>query len=53
MRGSRVVVVLDPERRQIHLFEGDEPTRILTDQDELTLPSVLGEFRVPVRRFFD
>jgi Uma2 family endonuclease len=51
--GVQVVVVLDPERRTLHIFEGDEPTRILTDQDELTLPSVLGEFRVPVRRFFD
>jgi Uma2 family endonuclease len=51
--GVRVVVVLDPERRTLYLFEGDEPTRILTDQDELTLPSVLGEFRVPVSRFFD
>jgi Uma2 family endonuclease len=51
--GVQVVVVLDPERRRLHIFDGDEPTRILTDQDELTLPSVLGEFRVPVRRFFD
>jgi Uma2 family endonuclease len=51
--GVRVVVVLDPERRQLHLFQDDEPTRILTDHDELTLPSVLGEFRVPVSRFFD
>ncbi len=37
----------------IHVFADDEPTRILTDRDELTLPSLLGEFRVPVRRFFD
>jgi Uma2 family endonuclease len=51
--GVRVVVVLDPERRQLHVFQDDEPIRILTDQDELTLPNVLGEFRVPVRRFFD
>jgi Uma2 family endonuclease len=51
--GVRVVVVLDPERRQLYLFDGDEPVRILTDQDELTLPGVLGEFRVPVSRFFD
>ena len=51
--GVLVVAVLDPERRKIHNFEGDEPTCILTDQDELTLPGVLGEFRVPVHRFFD
>jgi Uma2 family endonuclease len=53
MAGVQAVVVLDPERRKVHVFEGDEPTRVLTDQDELTLPSVLGEFRVPVRLFFD
>jgi hypothetical protein len=51
--GVQVVVVLDPAPRKIHIFEGDEPARILTDQDELTLPWVLGEFRVPVSRFFD
>jgi Uma2 family endonuclease len=52
--GVQLVVVADPERRQLHLFRSDEPTRILTDQDELTLPGgLLGEFRVPVRRFFD
>ncbi len=51
--GVQAVVVLDPERRQIHLFVGDEPTRILTDQDDLELPGLLDEFRVPVRRFFD
>ncbi len=51
--GVQVVVVLDPERRKLHLFEGDEPTRILTDEDELMLPNVLGDFRVPVRRSFD
>lgn len=51
--GVQAVLVVDPMRRQIHLFEGDEPTRILTDQDELTLPGQLGDFRVPVRRFFE
>lgn len=51
--GVQVVVVLDPERRQIHVYEGDEPARVLTEHDELTLPTVLGDFRVPVCRFFD
>jgi Uma2 family endonuclease len=51
--GVGIVCVLDPERRTIYLFEGDEPYRILTDQDELTFPNLLGEFRVPVRRFFE
>jgi Uma2 family endonuclease len=51
--GVGVVGVLDPKRRTLRLFEGDEPDRVLTDQDEFTLPGLLGEFRVPVRRFFD
>ena len=51
--GVQVVVVLDPERRMIHVFTDDEPTRILTDRDELTIPGLLGDFRVPVHRLFD
>lgn len=51
--GVAVVAVLDPERRTIHLFEGEAPVRILSEDDELSIPSVLGEFRVAVSRFFD
>jgi Uma2 family endonuclease len=51
--GVGVVIVLDPMRRTLRLFQGDEPDRILTDQDELTLPDLLGEFRVAIRRFFE
>lgn len=51
--GVEVVVVLDSGRRIIHVFTDDEPTRILTDHDELTVPGVLAGFRVPVHRFFD
>ncbi len=52
--GVGIVGVLDPERCTLHLFEGDEPVRILTDPDELILPTLFGpDFRVPVRRFFE
>ena len=52
--GVPVVGVLDPEHLTMHLFEGDRPVRILSEGDELALPSLLGEdFRVAVRRFFD
>ena len=50
--GVRVVVVLDPERRMIHVFTDDEPTRILTDRDELTIPGLLGNFRFPGASIF-
>lgn len=47
-----VVGVLDPERSTLHLYEGDQPVRILSEHDELTLPGLLGEFRVAVSCFF-
>jgi Uma2 family endonuclease len=51
--GVAVVAVLDPERRTLHLYEGDQSPRILGADDELTLPALLGDFRVLVGRFFD
>jgi Uma2 family endonuclease len=50
--GVSVVGVLDPERSALFLFDGDEPVRILGAADELTLPALLGDFRVVVGRFF-
>lgn len=51
--GVGVVCVLDPSRRNLHLYEGEEPVRILSEHDELILPAFLGDFRVAVRDFFD
>lgn len=51
--GVGVVGVLNPENRTLHLHEGDNPVRILNEDDELTLPALLGEFRVRVRQFFE
>jgi Uma2 family endonuclease len=51
--GVAVVGVLDPERRNLHLYEGDEPVRVLGEADELTLPALLGDFRINVGRFFE
>ncbi|CAN5731997.1 hypothetical protein BH23PLA1_BH23PLA1_33980 [soil metagenome] len=51
--GVGVVGVLDPERRTMHLYEGDQPVRILSEDDELTLPDLLGDFRAAIRRFLD
>ncbi|CAN5628750.1 hypothetical protein BH23PLA1_BH23PLA1_43330 [soil metagenome] len=33
------------------LFEVDQPVRILSEHDELSLPGLLGDFRVAIRRF--
>ena len=51
--GVPVVGVLDDDSRTAHLFFADRPGRILGPDDELTLPDLLGDFRVPVRRFFE
>jgi Uma2 family endonuclease len=51
--GVAVVGVVDPERQTLHLYEGEQPVRILGADDELTLPNVLGDFRMRVGRLFD
>jgi len=51
--GVTIVGVLDPEANTLHLYEGDQPVRILSEHDELTMPRLLGEFRVAVSRFFE
>jgi len=51
--GVAVVGVLDPARRTLYLFEGNEPVRLLGESDELTLPALLGDFRIMVSRFFE
>ena len=51
--GVSVVCVIDPSDQTAYLYEGDHPVRILTAEQELTLPDVLGDFRVRVGAFFD
>ena len=51
--GVRVVVLLDPRTATASVYRKDEIQQIYDNGDELTLPDVLPEFRVPVRRFFE
>lgn len=51
--GVTLVRVLDPTTQSAHVYDADEPERIIAADQELTLPKVLGEFRVAVRRFFE
>jgi Uma2 family endonuclease len=48
----RAVCVLDEQTEKIHVYDPDEPPRILGADEELTLPAPLDGFRVAVRRFF-
>lgn len=51
--GVVVAIVLDPDPRTAHLYRADQAPQILGPDDELTVPDLLGDFRVAVRRFFD
>jgi Uma2 family endonuclease len=51
--GVSVVCVLDQQTESAHVFTADDAPRILTRDEELTFPGILGEFRVAVRRFFE
>ena len=51
--GILFVLVLDPEAGTGHLFGSDSAPRILGPEEELTIPSLLGEFRERLGRFFE
>ena len=51
--GVVLVCVLDPPTESIRVYDADHPERVFTTDQELTLPEVLGEFRAPVRAFFE
>ena len=51
--GVTVVCLLDQVSATVHVYRVDEQPRTLHGDDELHLPDVLGELRVPVRRFFE
>ena len=51
--GVKVVVVIDPTVRTVAVFRDEELPFRLANGDELTLPDVLPDFSVPVKRFFE
>jgi Uma2 family endonuclease len=51
--GVGAVCVLDPARADVQVFTADEPVRVLTADDELTLLAFIPGLRVAVRRFFE
>lgn len=48
-----VVSVVDPVSETIMVFRAEEFPQPLHNSDELAIPDVLGEFRLPLRRLFD
>jgi Uma2 family endonuclease len=51
--GVTLVCVLDPAAETAHVYHADQPERLFSVEQDLVLPEVLGEFRVPVRRLFE
>jgi Uma2 family endonuclease len=51
--GVTVVCLLDQVSETLQVYRADELPRTLHADDELHLPDVLGELRIPVRRFFE
>lgn len=49
--GVKVVCVLDPDTSNLWVYTPDQPPRQLKFDEELTLPEVFPDFRVPVREF--
>jgi hypothetical protein len=48
------VCVVDPRRSTVQLYriDGAEPV-VLANDDEFSAPEILGELRIPVRKFFE
>lgn len=53
LAGVLVVCVLDPELGMLAVYPQEEFPRRYTADEELSLPEVFPDFRVPVRRFLD
>lgn len=51
--GVLVVCLVDQRSETVHVYRAEEEPRRLYGDEELHLPDLLGEFRVPVRRFFE
>lgn len=51
--GVTVVCVLDQMTERCRVYRSDDPGYELKSEEELTIPDVLPEFRVVVRRFFE
>ncbi len=51
--GVLKVIVLDPRSRKAHIYSAEQEPEVLGREDELTVPELLGEFRVRVGQFFD
>ncbi len=48
-----IVCVVDQVLETVHVCRDEEFRHILHNSDEMHLPDILGDFRVPIQRFFE
>jgi Uma2 family endonuclease len=51
--GVKIVCVVDPVKKSVRVYTGEEEDNVLTADQELDLSEVLSGFKVPVRSFFE
>jgi Uma2 family endonuclease len=51
--GVTAICVVDEQTENATIYRGDQPPQVLNAADDFTLPDILPDFRVPVRRFFE
>lgn len=51
--GVQTVGVVDDDTQCIHLFHADQPTQVLQENDDFSVPHILDGFQVKVARFFE
>ncbi|MHB1424691.1 MAG: Uma2 family endonuclease [Gemmataceae bacterium] len=51
--GVKVVCVLDQMTERCHVYRNEEEIQVILPDEVLTIPDVLPEFQVVVRRFFE
>jgi Uma2 family endonuclease len=51
--GVQMVCVFDDDTRTARLYSADQPERVLQQDQELSFPGILGDFRMRVRDFFE
>lgn len=51
--GVRLVLVVRPERATVTVYSDDQPERSFGVGEDLTLPELFPDFRVPVRSLFE
>lgn len=49
----KAVCVLDDESRRADVYYPDRPAQVLQAEETLSLPDILGDFQVPVGKFFE